>query len=367
MYRIASTLLALFVAVAASAASQLTSLDTTVGFTYGETLVRLQGNDLVRQSADCTRLCSGTPCPVKVLFGDEEAEVRQAHPDHITVSVSAQPNGRVVDVIVRVAGWPDLVLPNAFRFSDTAQSSPSNYAMHLLPLARDLDGANGSRWVTEWTMHNPTEIMLPVIGTTCPPNVSPCITPDIIAPQQTKTMYPIARTTPGEGLFFYLPRSVAGAIGTELRVRDVSRSAEGWGTEFPVVTAGEFKTSITLLDVPTDPRFRSTLRIYAPFESPMDAVVRVYPHSGSTPIEERAVTLTGIAIAAPVEFPLQPAYAQLDPITEAVRASGQARVRIRVDAVMPPLNNPPYTPPLWAFVSLTNNVTQQVTAITPHK
>ena len=66
----------------------------------------------------------------------------------------------------------------------------------------------------------------------------------------------------------------------------------------------------------------------------------------------------------PVEgdLPFYPSYAQIDLLTPEVRAAGPT-IRVEVDNqganVSPPL------PPLWAFVSVTNNDTQQVTVMTP--
>ena len=62
--------------------------------------------------------------------------------------------------------------------------------------------------------------------------------------------------------------------------------------------------------------------------------------------------------------PLFPGYAQVDPLTAVVRAAG-ARVRIEIFDPIAPIVSPP-PPPIWAFVSITNNDTQQVTTITPH-
>ncbi len=371
MDRIAIALFALVVAVAPLvsgapvAVPKVTGLDTAVGFSWTDTRVAILGENLVTQSVNCMFLCSGTPCPVTVFFGTREAMVRQAYDHAIIADAPAQSEGTVVDVIVRLPGNPDIVLPKAFRYEVSAQPSSANYVRHLVPLTRDLAGANGSQWVTQWTMVNPYEIPVIIPGTNCPPNVSPCVTPWSIAPRQMQAMYPLPRTSPGEGAFVYLPLSLS-EVGGELRVRDISRSAEGWGTELPVVSYEDFHETIWLLDVPTDPRFRSTLRIYGPTEAQAQVRLKIYPRSGRTPIVEQLVDLRGLDVIEPTPFPTQPSYAQLDPITEAVRASGEPRVRIQVSYEMPPFTNPPVTLPIWAFVSLTNNVTQQVTAITPH-
>lgn len=62
--------------------------------------------------------------------------------------------------------------------------------------------------------------------------------------------------------------------------------------------------------------------------------------------------------------PLHPGYAEVDPLSPLVRASGQ-RVRIEVEDPLRHVVSPP-PPPIWGLVSITNNETQQVTMITPH-
>jgi hypothetical protein len=62
----------------------------------------------------------------------------------ILVDAPSQPDGTVVDVTVRLPSTPEIVLPNAFRYANDAQPSSENYTRLLLPLTRDVAGANGS-------------------------------------------------------------------------------------------------------------------------------------------------------------------------------------------------------------------------------
>ena len=85
------------------------------------------------------------------------------------------------------------------------------------------------------------------------------------------------------------------------------------------------------------------LRIYGREYIDGTAVVTVYPMSGETPIDTLGVTLSDQGTPSdPILNPYGPdflrsgPFARLDPITDAVRASGQARVRIEVRFAQPP-------------------------------
>ena len=90
--------------------------------------------------------------------------------------------------------------------------------------------------------------------------------------------------------------------------------------------------------------------------------VTVYPMSGNEVLSQRVVRLEEGQF-----FPLVAAYTRLDPVTNAVRASGHARVRIHIDGMVVPRADPPLIRPVWGFLSITNNVTQQVTTVTPSR
>jgi hypothetical protein len=73
-------------------------------------------------------------------------------------------------------------------------------------------------------------------------------------------------------------------------------------------------------------------------------------------LDTRTVNLQSGHAPAPGAPPDAPAYAQLslDPF-------GAAHTRLRAEVTEASRNGPP----LWAFVSITNNITQQVTTVTP--
>jgi hypothetical protein len=170
------------------------------------------------------------------------------------------------------------------------------------------------------------------------------------------------RQTGVDGAFLYVPKPLAHAPKMSLRVRDTSQNAASLGTDIHVVPAADAAGDITLIDVPVASQYRATLRIYAFTQVPMQIGVTIYPEDGVTPIDHLDVQLHGIVNIDFDPFPSHPAYLALDPLTPAVRAAG-GRVRIEITNYHQNLSPPP--PPIWAFVSITNNETQQVTAVTP--
>jgi len=121
-----------------------------------------------------------------------------------------------------------------------------------------------------------------------------------------------------------------------------------------VVRENEFLSgALTLVNIPTDSRFRETLRIYAVSDTATVVHLRVVPLRSATPVAEEDLPLrSGDAfgyVPAYAEISLRDRYPQL--------ANGQP-VRLEISAPRPDLL-------LWAFVSVTNNETQHVTTVTP--
>ena len=127
------------------------------------------------------------------------------------------------------------------------------------------------------------------------------------------------------------------------RVFDVTRSASSNGTEVPVVRSSKFTTRpIALLNVPISTHFRNTLRIYA--ASPTTAVVSF--------LNQHVTVTLG---AGPTTF--DPAYAAFGSFPIPTDPTAQATMRVTVQSSG--------GTPIWAFITTTNNDTQQITTITP--
>lgn len=344
------TIALLLFAFSVSAAPQITRVTPAQGFSFYGARVEIIGTELSPETKRCYDPCGNgqqLPCPVSVFFGTQQGFVLDASPERIVAFAPAHAEG-TVDVTVRVAGRPDLVLDDAFVYSRYATIGPDSYRRYLVPLTTiERLGANGSRWQAELTGRNP-EINPLTIVTGGEGNV--------LEPRTTGLLDAQPRTELVDGSFLYVPTIFVYGFPMALRFRDLSRSAENLGSEIPLVGEDEFALRKHVLDVPTDPRYRATLRVYGDTPQPQSARVRVFSMTSGALIEDRVFELTGNAAESAQLFPLHPAYAQIDPLTPTVRGAAE-RVRIEVSA----------DKPLWAMVSVTNNETQQVTTMTPHR
>ena len=186
-------------------------------------------------------------------------------------------------------------------------------------------------------------------------------------PQTTVTLDLSAAGDGTDGAFLDVPISANDPKPVmTLRVRDVSKSATSFGTEIHLPQMDEFQPVIDLIDVPTDERYRATLRIYGSNRGRQSVRVRITAAHNTTVIDERELTLLGLIVAPEFDAPYNrhPTYFQLDPLTRPVRASGD-RVRVTVDVIGENVSPPPQ--PIWAFITITDNVTQLVSTITPSR
>ncbi|HEX6085518.1 MAG TPA: IPT/TIG domain-containing protein [Thermoanaerobaculia bacterium] len=345
----------LFLALPALAAPVLERVTPATGFRYGYTDVTIHG--------------SGFAQPAFVFFGTRAAAVLSVTPTQIRARIaplSTLPDGTVTDVRVVIEGQGEATLARAFTFTEVA-GGVENYEQYLVPITGEtLPGAHGSLWKGELTLFNGSTYRAAILGPfdaatrLAPPE------PVHVSVDAGATIKPaLLPSGSTAGAFIYVPRPADPRVRTSLRIRDLSHNAGNWGTEIPIVASDEFTSSVTLLDIPTDARFRATLRLYqrGPFGG-LTSRVRVY-------VPERAEPVAQFPLRSHAPFPpdpndpflFYPAYAQLDLLTDAVRAAGPV-IRVEVDTGVGVATTPP--PPLiWAFVSVTNNETQQVTVMTP--
>lgn len=230
----------------------------------------------------------------------------------------------------------------------------------LLPVVirRPVEGAFGSRWETLLTIRNASDepliyfpadcpVMPPVPEKFCVQNIRPTI-----PPTTTKRIDPLN----GGPLFLNVAKPLADRTFVQLRVRDTSREAESFGTEIPVVRVADMLTRDgQILDIPQDPRFRLMFRLYTDvvrFESQIrvrfvnersernqELVFTIPPHPGTGPNNPEGIQSPGL-------------YRQI-----AIQDAGT--IRIEIEPLDPGVR-------YWAFVSVTNNDTQQITTLTVH-
>ena len=228
-----------------------------------------------------------------------------------------------------------------------ADAQQYTYKRFLVPIyVTNVPGANGSIWTSSFVVANRG-------GETV------SIAPDTVADWAlTAGFSSFVRLTPGKspmpGVVVWL-----GSLNAEpdvtftLRVQDVSRQGETWGTTLPVVPPQEFAPAISLHDVPRVAGFRTMLRVYAlDLDAPRDVRVTVYDGHVRRAFNAQVVTLQ------PGRYFTEPAYAQLD-LTAFVPPDPHPRstADVRIESLD--------GTPIWAFISVTHNVSQHMTAILP--
>ena len=245
-------------------------------------------------------------------------------------------------------------------------------------LAEPVAGANGSRWKTDFAIYNGGPASAHLLW--CSPAPADACPADLREDEEVKAGErqtvlprrqhpPASSAVPGRVVYFaplpddggVLSAAAADAenLTFALRVFDTSRSELSAGTEIPVVRQSSFRTSATdLVNIPVDSNFRVTLRLYEMNLDRADFLIVVYDHVMARIHDYYRVSVTTSTPQNELRF--EPGYLVLDnlrPFDTPSRSS--SRVRIHIE----PLSA---GSAFWAFVSVTNNTTQQVTLVTPH-
>ena len=235
----------------------------------------------------------------------------------------------------------------------------SEWKRVLLPVVmRNLPGLNGSIWETDITavIESDTASLFPraCVRTSCFAQI-PLRTP--FRPSDYGIAGPSAKPT----TFLYSAADQSDRISYNLRVRDLTRTSETWGTEVPAVREEEFRTApILLMPLPVDPLFRTTIRVYD-FDARAGAqvAIHVYADEETTPRATLVRTFTTWPdTVTTVQLPVYPGYIQVDLGEVGAALAGAETAWMRIEPRTEGLK-------FWAFASVTNNPTGHVTTVTP--
>jgi hypothetical protein len=335
------------------AQTTVTGVLPAAGVTTGGEFVHIRGNRLNSSPA----LCPGASCAISVKFGDAFGRI-VSNTSYEIVAIAPPHAAGSVDVTVSIAGVPNpFVLTNAYRYHSR---SIDDVERILLPVAASGPGPNSARFETEILITNAGDESVPVSGAAVLWNsgISPPPVPGV-SPHTTRTFTDsLYQAYAHTGAFIYVPARLARDVITKVRIHDTSRDDAAFGVEMPAVSDLDFAATVRLTGIPTDARFRSTLRVYAYDARNFGPVtLRVRDNADGT-----LLATVPVALNAPSqgEEDLFPAAAQrsLDSIIAPLR--GHARLRIDIadsDAVRP----------IWGFISITNNQTQEITVVTPQR
>lgn len=129
-------------------------------------------------------------------------------------------------------------------------------------------GAFGSLWESKVAVLNTRNTPLMVRGYVyfprgCP--LPPCTPGPVPGGLTFHPVFSVLGSTPDDGspARFLTVEDGVGDVRVNLRIQDLSRQSLTWGTDIPVVRESDFTgRALTLVDIPTQDRFRWYLRIY---------------------------------------------------------------------------------------------------------
>lgn len=257
------------------------------------------------------------------------------------------------------------VLATIVAARDTTGAELS-YTRYLIPIFQgEKTGAFGSRWqVDTWFYFENIDGPMVVPAPFC--RFSVCPFGLVITVDGEYRPLPVEPNAyPGSAILLHVESQYADEFTFASRVRDVSRDQETAGTEIPVIREDRIiEKPVHLLNVPLAPRFRNMLRVYAlPEVANPEVEVRYYRMTeqlslvaNRTPLRTERLPLRTYP---PVQgYLVHPSLAEIPAFQSAPELAGETALWIDVVPITPGLR-------IWAFVSITNNDTQQVTLVTP--
>ncbi|HEV2719696.1 MAG TPA: hypothetical protein VG323_06730 [Thermoanaerobaculia bacterium] len=276
--------------------------------------------------------------------------------DAQTIVATAPPHAAgaaVVEVKVQDRTAMDFT---AFRYFDpNAAPDPAAFDRVLFPVFFSGPGAFGSFWETRAAIENRADGFVGEWRTVTEDPSIPCLSPvpcrGPVHPGAAAYALTSLFSRP-QGLLYFPERRNAASLRYALHIRDTSRSAQDLGTQIPVVTPRDTTFDISLLDIPTDARYRRTLRIFDIDGVERNVTVFVLPMGDPAPGKAFSVALS-TGCADPVCDAPAFASVNLDPIV--ANFTGVTAVRVHV-------SSPAHDARLFAVVTVTNNDTQHVTA-----
>ena len=244
-------------------------------------------------------------------------------------------------------------LPNAFTFTGDVSDA---FERILLPIfTPPVNGSFGSRFYTSFSMWNIAGADIPAFGLAMapcgciplvpPPPPGPRLT--VLKARQNAPEY-LFEPVGDPGYFAFVPRGAFDRIAASLRVADVSRQDQSFGTRIPLAPERDFRSDfIALVDIPMAPRFRTLLRVYS-IDPETSVHLRVIRYDSTRIYSEMDIDLRD-----PIDM-FHPGYAQISDFGNVPPDN----VRIEIE--------PRQGKRVWALVSITNNETQQITVVSPH-
>lgn len=256
---------------------------------------------------------------------------------------------------------------------------PDDYEAILIPLAPpQVEGAAGTRWSYECAALNAGSETLvgyssPVPADVPLPDIFPAWNGCRLPICSVATQFPPGVSNPfvlgggadklGHfGMLLYARKTKAADFRFQLRVKNISQSFSSLGAELQPVPARRLVSGpLHFLNVPADPDHRLTLRVYDPSPIADNAVEVRVVHQVSGAVLQASTHLLRQPENPLTEmypgFPRHPDFLQLSDFSFGFIPF--LRVRIEVTSLT--------GRPIWAFVSITDNETQEFAVATPYR
>jgi len=278
-----------------------------------------------------------------VRFNGIEAALVTTTPQGLIATVPQLPNG-FYDVSAVSPDGSLVTAKSAFEYRTLFD--PRDYARVLFPLVFAGPGAGGSQWTSDNRVVNNAPIPMRTIPNIWLPSGIGTVMPDAIPAGAEAALGTRDRDI---GALLLIPRGLEPYADFSSHFRDLSKQAESLGTELRVVFEKDTADVVRIVRIPADARFRPRLRVYDidGNEQPVTVEIR----ASGVLLAKSTVTprRSFVCVTVPCE---DAAYASLDfPMSSSVDVIVQGEKGRR----------------LWAFVSITNNATQQVTTYSPQR
>jgi hypothetical protein len=315
----------------------LTVSDANAQFTFAPRVIRTSGGTVVIHPSPAYGAgCPNANCPTPaVTFDGVRATVSSASNESIVVQAPPHDHGPI-DVMINA-----VLIRGAVEYYDLPED-PAFFEPVLFPTMVTGSGAFGSLWSTEAALRNDNEYPLPLTRT-------------IFGTVDAHATALIAHADEPSGYLFMIARDAAPRMTFGILAKDLSRHAEGLGTQLPVVREHQFfDRPFSILNVPSDTRYRVTLRLYAIDGATRSLPIRILPLNTNEVLVDDTL-LFGYAESSPATL-LSSVTGDL--LTKYPQLAGKGPLRIEINGV----SNRPVT---WGFVSVTNNQTQNITVLTP--
>jgi hypothetical protein len=225
----------------------------------------------------------------------------------------------------------------------------------LVPVLGGIPGRFGALWVAELWVRNSSDHDL-LFGSGNLFTVLPPGYPQFVYRATGRISKRAER-----GAIYVVEKAFADEVHLSLRIADVNRRPVSQGTEVPIVRERDWLSRpVELLDIPTDSAVRQTLRVYET-EGTNETAVRVivYPLRENEPVAEAVLEPRGGVRLFPRFESGAPAYAEIADLVERFpQIVVHDRLRVRIEPLTPGMR-------FWAFVTITDNMTQHVTVVTP--